>query len=161
MGFRDWLMTAEVERSKASDDGVLVASGTQNTGFSWYIKEEQMVFDGNIYTDHHVVRSVSKVPVGPCLLGVRFTHEGSKGVITLLINGKACGFMEVPSVMRGSSTGMSIGRDNLSPVTDDYEAPFPFSGTIRRVEVILLPFKSPSDEKEDARDRYRTEMARQ
>jgi arylsulfatase A-like enzyme len=160
-GFRDWLMTAEVERPKATDNGVLLANGTQNNGFSWYIKDERMVLDGNIYTDHHVVRSVQKVPLGSSLLGVRFNWKDQKGIITLLINGKECGSMEVPSVLRGSSTGMSLGRDNLSPVTADYRAPFPFSGTIHRVEVTLLPFKSPSDEKEDARVRFRTEMSRQ
>ncbi|MBI4765631.1 MAG: hypothetical protein HY787_13665 [Deltaproteobacteria bacterium] len=56
---------------------------------------------------------------------------------------------------------MSIGKDSLSPVTGDYRAPFPFSGTIHRVEVTFLPFQSPSDEKKEARDRYHTEMARQ
>jgi arylsulfatase A-like enzyme len=160
-GMRDWLMTAEVERPKASDNGVLVANGTQNTGFSWYIKEEQMVFDGNIYTDHHVVRSEQKVPLGTSTLGVRFSRVDQKGIITLLINGMECGTMEMPSILRGSSTGMSIGKDALSPVTNDYKAPFLFSGTIHRIEVTFLPFQSPSDEKKDAGERYRTEMARQ
>ncbi len=161
MGFRDWLMSAEVERPDASDNGVLLATGSQNTGFSWYIKDEKLVFDGNVYTDHHVVSSEEKVPVGSSTLGVRFTRQDQKGTITLLINGNECGSMEVSSALRGSTTGMSVGRDSLSPVTDDYKGPFPFSGTIRRLEVKLMPFPSPSDEQEDARARYRTEMARQ
>jgi arylsulfatase A-like enzyme len=160
-GLRDWLMAAQVKRQVASDNGVLVANGTQNTGFSWYIKDEQMVFDGNIYTDHYVVRSERKVPLGPSTLGVRFTRVEQKGIITLLINGMECGAMEMPSVLRGSSTGMSIGKDSLSPVTSDYRAPFPFSGTIHRVEITFLPFQEPSDEKKEAGDRFRTEMARQ
>jgi len=161
MGFRDWLMTAEVERLDASTNGVLVASGTQNLGFTWYIKDEKMVFDGNIYTEHHVVSSEQKVPVGSSRLGVLFTWQDQKGTITLLINGAECGSMGVPTILRGGSNGMSVGRDNLSPVTEDYQAPFPFSGTIRRLEVNMEPFKSPSDEKEDAKDRFRTEMSRQ
>ena len=31
------------------------------------------------------------------------------------------------------STGLDIGRDALSPVVDDYDAPFPFTGSIDRV----------------------------
>ena len=31
------------------------------------------------------------------------------------------------------STGLDVGRDGLSPVVDDYEAPFPFTGTIERI----------------------------
>ena len=154
-------MTAQVERQTDSDNGVLVANGTQNVGFSWYVKDEQMVFDGNIYADHYVVRSERKVPLGSSTLGVRFTRVDQKGIITLLINGMECGSMEMPSILRGSSTGMSIGKDSLSPVTNDYRAPFPFSGIIHRVEITFLPFQSPSDEKKEAGDRYRTEMARQ
>jgi len=161
LGARNWVMTAEVERPDASANGVLVAHGTQNTGFSWYLKDEQMVFDSNVLTDHYVVRSDKKVPVGPSTLGVRFIWADKKGTITLLINGSECGSIEVPSTVRTYTTGMSIGRDSLSPVTDDYEAPFPFAGTIRRVEVNLQPYRSPSDEQEEAKIKHRTEMATQ
>jgi hypothetical protein len=34
-----------------------------------------------------------------------------------------------------SSTGMDIGQDGLSPVTNDYEGPFKFSGKIHHVVV--------------------------
>ncbi len=161
MGARDWFMTASVERPDAAADGVLVASGTQNVGFSWYIKDGRMVLDSNNYTDHQVVRSDRAVPPGPSTLGVRFSWQDKKGSVSLLIDGVECGTMGVPSALRGGSNGMSVGRDNLSPVTDDYEAPFPFSGTIRRIEVNLVPFKSPSDEKADAEARFQTEMSRQ
>jgi arylsulfatase len=154
-------MTAEVERPDTSAEGVLVASGTQNQGFSFYIKDEKLVFDGNLYTDHHVVSSEQMVPVGSCTLGVLFRWQDQKGSITLLIDGVECGSMELPSALRSGSTGMSIGRDTLSPVTDGYESPFPFSGTIRKVAFNMEPFKSPSDEKEEAKVRFRTEMARQ
>lgn len=161
MGFRDWMMTAEIERTDASDNGVIVASGTQTAGFSWYIKDEKVVFDSNISIIHRTVRSEQKVPVGSCTLGVRFKWEDQKGILTLLIDGKDCGAMELPSVLRGGSTGMSIGRDNLSPVTDDYDAPFPFSGTIRRVEFNHQEYRTASAEKADARARFRAEMSRQ
>ena len=32
-------MTADLERESETSDGVIVAHGTQNTGFSWYIKD--------------------------------------------------------------------------------------------------------------------------
>jgi arylsulfatase A-like enzyme len=161
MGLRDWLMTAEIERPDASTNGVLVASGTQNTGFSWYIKDGKMMFDDNNYTEHHVVSSDQEVPVGSSTLGVLFTWRDQKGTITLLINGVECGSMGVPTAIRGGSSGMSIGLDSLSPVTDDYQAPFPFTGKITKVEVNLEPFKSASDEHEDAKAKFNAEMSRQ
>lgn len=162
IGSRSWIMTAEVERPDAADQGVLVAQGTQNAGFSWYIKDERLVFDYNIFADHVVVRSEQKVPVGVSRLGVRFLRDGDRGKITLTINDEDCGSAQVPFVLRVvSSMGMDIGRDALSPVTDDYPAPFAFSGTIRRIEVNLLKYRVPSEAKEDAEARQRTEMAKQ
>ncbi len=70
--------------------------------------------------------------------------------------------MEVHFVLRMiSSTGMDIGRDGLSPVTDDYQAPFAFSGVIRRLLVDLPEFQPPSEEKVNTAVKQRVEMARQ
>ena len=154
-------MTAEVDRPDETANGVLVAYGSQNTGFSWYIKDEQLVFDSNVFADRHVVRSTRKEPVGRSSIGVEFSWTSKKGTIALLIEGSECRSIDVPSTVRGSSLGMSIGRDSLSPVTDDYVAPFPFSGTIRRLEVEVQPLQSRTDERRDAESRLRPEMARQ
>jgi len=161
MGFRNWMMTAEVERLTQSDSGVIVANGTQNTGFSWYIKDEHVVFDANASTVHRIVRSEETVPVGPCTLGLRFVWQGKSALLTLSIDGKACGTMEVPSPLRGLNLGMRIGRDHLSPASDDYKAPFPFTGVIRRIEVNHQPYRSAADERADARARFLAEMSNQ
>jgi len=161
LGFRDWDMSAEIERPDASADGVLVANGTQNTGYCLYIKNGLLVFDNNYFGDHNVVRSTREIPVGASSLGVRFRRTNRKGTITLLIDGKECGSMELRAPLRTWSTGLRIGRDNLSPITDDYQAPFPFKGVIRRIEVHLQTFQSRTDERKDAESGHRTEMARQ
>jgi arylsulfatase A-like enzyme len=161
LGFRDWLMTADIERPDSSANGVLLASGTQNTGYTWYIKNEIMVFDANTYNYHRVVKSGIKVPVGLSTLGVGFHWEGQKGNLTLLINGKECGSLEVPFIVRGSSTGTRFGRDNLSPVSNDYEAPFAFAGKIHKLEVKLQPFSTPAERKRDDETAFQTEMSRQ
>ena len=161
LGFRNWMITAEVERPDASDCGVILASGTQTMGFSWYIKDESVVFDANTATVHRVVRSDKKVPVGPAILGLRFVWGEKNGILTLLINGKPSGALELPSPLRGGNLGMRIGRDQLSPVTDDYDAPFPFDGKIRRIEIQHRQYQSPTLEKAEARARFRAEMERQ
>jgi arylsulfatase len=154
-------MTADVERADESTSGVLVAHGTQNTGFSWYIKDGRLVFDSNALAKHSVVRSDKPVPVGKSTLGVAFNWADDKGTITLLMDGEECGSLQVPSPIRTHSTGMSIGRDNLSPVTDDYDAPFPFGGTISRIEVTHQPYSSVEDQRTDGEARHRAEQARQ
>ncbi len=163
MGSRSWVMTADVELpDDASAQGVLMAQGTQNVGFSMYVKDSELVFDYNIFTNHIVVRSERKVPTGRCTLGVRFMREGRAATITLLIDDEECGSIQAPFVLRMiSSTGMDIGRDALSPVTDDYVAPFKFTGTLHKVDIDLLRYQPPGTEEEEAKTRERTEMARQ
>ena len=60
-----------------------------------------------------------------------------------------------------SSTGLDIGKDGLSPVTEDYKAPFKFTGTIKKIDVELPRYRSPSQEREDENVRFRTEMSKQ
>ena len=70
--------------------------------------------------------------------------------------------MEIPRVLRViSATGMDIGRDSLSPVTDDYEGSFPFTGKIDKV-VFDVPKRIPKkDEKAYREAEAETEMGRQ
>ncbi len=162
VGNRSWTMTAEIERSNEKDEGVIVAMGTQNCGYCWYIKDNFSVFDYNIFTDHHVIRSEVSIPTGECSIGVKFIREGRKGTITLIIDDKECGSIQVPYILRMiSSTGLDIGRNSLSPITEDYKAPFHFTGTIRKVNIKLPRYRKPSRIREDAETQYRAEMSKQ
>jgi len=162
VGNRTWIMTADIERSNEGDEGVLVAMGTQNCGYSWYIKDNLSVFDYNAFTDHHVVRSNIPVPVGKSSIGVNFTRKGRTGTISLKIGEIECGTIEVPYVMRMiSSTGLDIGRNSLSPVTDDYKAPFVFTGKINKVNIKLPRYRKPSEIRKEAETQFRAEMTKQ
>ena len=120
-----------------------------------------MVFDSNIATDHWVARSSETVPTGESTLGVSFAWEGNNGVLTLTIDRKKCGTAVLPSPMNIGSIGLRIGRDNMSPVSENYEPPFAFTGTIRRIEVRHPEYLTEADERAAARARFREEMAKQ
>ncbi len=90
-----------------------------------------------------------------------FKREGQTGMIMLSIDGKVCGSVNVPYVLRMiSSTGMDIGRDGLSPVSDAYSSPFAFTGTIRQIDIELLKY-TPTQEKEAAKAAFESEMSQQ
>jgi arylsulfatase len=121
-----------------------------------------------MFMDHHVVRSDIKLPTGDSLVRAHFLRQGKKGKLTLSINGKECGSIPIPYLLSMiSSTGLDIGKDSLSPVTNDYEGPFEFSGTIKRVVVDLPKYTGPSIKKrraerlKNAEAKYRTEMSKQ
>ena len=56
-----------------------------------------------------------------------------------------------------TSVGSSLGRDHGSAVSDRYEAPFAFTGTLHEVVIQLPPRRSDSETKTEAA----AEMSRQ
>jgi arylsulfatase len=164
LGSRSWNMIVDIERDAADDQGALFVYGTQNQGLSLFIKDNNLMFDYNIFTTHHKVRSDMEVPVGRIPVGVKFQRQGNQGTITLIIDGQACGSIQVPFVIRMiGSTGMDIGLDRLSPVSDEYKdlAPFAFTGTIHRVDIDLPKYRPPGEAEEEAATRFKGEMAKQ
>ncbi|MBA7671132.1 hypothetical protein ES703_79283 [subsurface metagenome] len=159
---RSWLMQAEIERSDEKIEGVIVTSGTQNNGLSWYIKENHLVFDYNAFRDHSVIRSSLTVPTGQSIIGVKFRGKMPAtrgGTFTLLIDGNECGSMKVPiTPIILSSMGLQIGMNNLSPITDGYKAPFKFMGRIKYVKIKVGVSGSKPKEHQT---RFDAEMAKQ
>ena len=100
--------------------------------------------------------------MGASTVAVRFDRIDQKAKATLLINEKECGTMDIPGVMRMiSAQGMDIGRDGGSPVTDHYQAPFPFSGLLRRL-IIDVPKRIPPKQEQEIREsEMKAEMGRQ
>jgi arylsulfatase len=137
LGGRGWDMAATVERPEGAN-GVLYASGNENSGVSLFVQDDRLVLDYNCFGDHHVVVSSENVPIGPSVIGVHFVRTGRGGEATLIIDGEPSGTLAVPFVMTMiSSVGPSVGYDHGSPVSDRYAAPFPFEGTLSRLDVAL------------------------
>jgi len=137
MGNRSFVIEADIERNK-NENGVLLAIGGSNVGLSLFIKDARLMFDYNIFYDHKIVESEVTVPEGKSKVGIYFERDDPGGEATLLIDGEQVGKMEIPFVIRLlGSTGMDIGRDSLSPVSEEYSAPFPFEGEINQVAVHL------------------------
>ena len=141
IGGRSWDMTATVTR-RLGEAGVLYATGTENSGMSFFVHDERLVFDYNVFGEHHVVTSSEPVPVGDTRLSVRFRRDGKTGVATLVIDGREVGRLDVPFVMRTmSSVGPSIAYDHGSPVAAAYadrRDGFPFAGVLHELTVEIV-----------------------
>ena len=122
------------------DEGVLWATGNENSGCSVFVQNGRLVVDYNAFNDHAIVESTVEVPSGDSTLQVRLARDSrSTGSMEVSIDGEACGRAEIPLYMRMvSSVGSSLGRDHGSAVSNRYEAPFAFTGTLHEV-VIELP----------------------
>jgi arylsulfatase len=157
-GGRSFDLTARITRT-AGDEGVLYATGTENSGFSVFVQGDRFVVDYNAFDAHTVVESSADVPIGASELTARFRRgEGRAGSLEVLVDGVAAGEAELPLFMRMmSSVGASVGYDHGSPVSTRYRAPFPFTGTLHAVEIQLLTRPAEGTAEAEAR----TEMARQ
>ncbi len=151
-------LTAKVTRAPG-DEGVLWATGNQNSGVSVFVQNDRLVVDYNAFDDHTIVESDREVPVGESTLHVRLQRNGrSTGWAEVSIDGQACGRGDIGLYMRMvSSVGSSIGQDHGSAVSDRYRAPFAFSGTLHSVDIVL-PRRSSAD---DVAATAAAEMSRQ
>lgn len=157
-GGRSFDLTARITRG-AGDDGVIWATGTENSGISVFVQDERLVVDYNAFDDHTLVTSDRPVPTGDVELHVRLERDSrTTGWCEISIDGAPAGRADIPFYMRMiSSVGASVGYDHGSPVSTRYAAPFPFTGALHEV-VIQLPHKSDPAEAETT---ARTEMSRQ
>ncbi|MGD9885792.1 MAG: arylsulfatase [Reyranella sp.] len=135
---RTYTIEAEARIDGPATEGVLIAHGDATSGYSLYIKEGRLSYDMNIGGEHHLIVSDRPVPAGNRRLGVRMRRNQGRNVATLLIDGEAVGGFDTEHgfVSFISWSGLDIGRDRNSPVSH-YEAPFAFTGTLRKVTVLM------------------------
>ena len=139
IGGRSWIITATIDR-EAGQQGALYATGTENSGVSFFVKDDRVHFDYNFFGDHRLVVSDIDVPVGSSTVAVHFTRQGREGSAELFIDGDPCGAGPTGPVMRMmSSVGADVGIDRLSPVSDQYTGEFAFEGRLHRLDVEVLP----------------------
>ena len=146
IGGRSFDLTARVTRT-AADEGVLFATGTENSGISVFVQADRLVVDYNAFDDHVVVESSVAVPAGTCELGARFRRgEGLAGSVTITVDGVEAGSADLPLLMRViSSVGSSIGYDHGSAVSARYGGPYPFTGELHELVIQLVAREGAAD----------------
>ncbi|MEM7341165.1 MAG: arylsulfatase [Actinomycetota bacterium] len=145
--------------SAPGDEGVLWATGNENSGCSVFVQNGKLVVDYNAFDDHTIAESSIEVPEGDATLGVRLQRDSRRtGFVEVSVDGEVCGRASIPFYMRMvSSVGSSIGMDHGSAVSARYAAPFPFSGTLHDVTITLPSRRDAADDAATAA----SEMSRQ
>ena len=123
---RSFDLTASVT-TRSEDEGVLFATGTENSGLSLFVQGRRLVLDYNAFDDHTVLESTAEVPAGDVDLGVELRRgDGFAGTARLTVDGQSAGHADLPLFMRMmSSIGPSIGYDHGSPVSPRYPGAVP------------------------------------
>ncbi|WP_072691642.1 sulfatase-like hydrolase/transferase [Rhodococcus marinonascens] len=156
IGGRSFHLTARVTRT-AGQDGVLFATGNENSGISVFVQAGRLVVDYNAFGDHSIVESDDTIPAGDATLVARVARgPGRSGLISIEVNGQAAGSVDTAAFMRMiSSTGSSIGRDHGSAVSTRYQAPFAFAGKLHELEIRLADDEDPATRSAEAAEEMR------
>ena len=135
-------VTAEVEVGDAGSDGVLAAIGGITSGWSLYVKDGKPTFYYNFFeVDHARIQSSEALPKGTSTVRMELTPvepgPGTPADVKLFVNGKETGKGRVVKTVpfRYSVEPFDVGRDTVSPVTEDYKVPFAFQGRIEHVTI--------------------------
>jgi len=124
--------------------GMLVTEGGRFGGYGLFIQNGKLVFAYNFAdTARYIITSDQTVPSGKVTLGFSFAYDGGIGAGgrgTLLIHGKKAGegrIQRTEAVMFSDDETFDVGLDTGTPVTDTYQVPFWFTGTIDRIDIHL------------------------
>jgi len=158
IGGRSFDLTARFT-NEPTDEGVLFALGSENSGISVFLQDRRLVIDYNAFDHHTIVESSIAVPAGGTAVTARLRRgDGRAGSIELVVDGQPAGRAEVPLYMRMiSSVGASVGYDHGSAVSTHYRSPNPFTGVLHEVVVQLVSRAAPGTDEAESR----AELARQ
>ena len=156
---RPWSITAEVVIPEGGAEGVLLAQGGRIGGYVFFVKEKRVYFLYNyLGRDKFWLKSDAVLPEGEVELRYEFEPSGppipaeGKGVAAkgqLYINRKLVAAIDMPfSVLAMFGTqGLSCGYDAGDPAApEEYQAPFRFTGTIKRVTLDISGELIPDSE---------------
>ncbi|GAC1316244.1 MAG: arylsulfatase [Acidimicrobiales bacterium] len=125
----------------AGDEGVILAMGTVLGGWSFHLRAGRMRYVNNyLGKERHVVVAEAPVGAGPHELKVEYEPEPAfAATVRLILDGAVVGAgrLEHTTPVRYSITGggLTCGWEQGPAVGDGYDAPFRFTGHLRRVTI--------------------------
>ncbi|MFC7229034.1 sulfatase-like hydrolase/transferase [Salinirubellus salinus] len=147
---RDHTITADVTVPEGGAEGVLLAHGSRQGGYSLYVMDNHLRYVHNyVGVEEYEVVADAPLPEGELSVRMEFettgevnlqAGEGAPGTVRLYYDGEQVGEGEIPMtvpITTGLTAGLSCGRDAINAVSDQYreQTPFAFTGDIARVAV--------------------------
>ncbi len=139
-------IVAKLEVPQDGVEGVIVAQGGRSSaGYSLFVQEGHVIYENNFFG-----RQVDRIkwdkplPAGRVTVTFEYSCEskqyGGGGTGRLFVNGDKAGqakFEHVVPARYSATETFDIGMDLGDPVSELYEAPFPFNGTIENVTISI------------------------
>jgi arylsulfatase len=147
---RSYAIDAELVIPDGGAEGVIVANADFIGGFALWVDNQGLLHHTYSLLGVEIYQQTAdeKLPTGDVSVRLLFEaseqRPGTGGHVTLFANHKPIGEGDIPRTVPiafSSYAGMDIGRDNGLVVDLQYEpeAPYPFTGTVRKVIFDLKP----------------------
>jgi arylsulfatase len=148
---RSWSIEADLDVPASGGDGVIVTQGGRFSGWGLVMLQGVPTF---LYRSSDTAASLTRVAApgrlapGRHKVDVRFTVAGKGfgkgGALAMKVDGAqvATGQLTQSVPINFTEPDAAVGRDNGTPVTDDYRVPFAISG-LRSVTFDLGPLQRP------------------
>ncbi len=140
---KSFQIAASVEIPQGGAEGMLITQGGRFAGWGLYLLGSKPVFCYNLAAvERYCVTGKDALPSGKHNIDLDFKYDGpglgKGGTATLLVDGKAAG---KGAIARTLAFRMSLdetldcGEDTGTPISEDYQVPFKFTGKLGRVAV--------------------------
>jgi hypothetical protein len=156
---------AEVTIPAAGAEGVLVTQGGRFNGWGLYLLAGKPVFHyDTVGVYRYTVAGPDRLSPGSHTILVDFKYDGGGlgkgGTATLIVDGRQVtqGRIErtIPFRISADET-LDIGEDTGTPVSEDYQVPFKFSGDVKKVAIQLTDAALSAEDEAEIR-RIRAEI---
>jgi arylsulfatase len=156
---KSWAVGAEVTVPEGGASGVLATIGGRFGGWALMVQDSkpQFVYALSNQPEHKFrVASAQTLAPGNHVVRIDFKYDGGGigkgGTGTLLVDGNQVAQGVIPQTLMvrfSLDETFDVGEDTGTPVVEDYadKMPFPFSGTLKKVIVVLEPEKLTDEER--------------
>lgn len=133
-------ITADVDIPAKGAEGVLLSSGGQLGGYTFYVKDKKLNFTYNSEGKLTEIVSTQAIPTGKLSLKAEIVYDAQNRTrdVKLYINDSKVGEankLKSGSSRSGSLEGWEVGRDISTPVSPKYKVPFSFTGAINNITI--------------------------
>ena len=142
---RSHQILANVVIPEGGADGMLFTQGGRFAGYGLYVKENRLIYHYNLAgVERFTVRSDTTIPTGEVTLKMVYVTDADRAFagadVKLFANDKLIGKGRVEKSIPNRVTldeTLDIGFDTGTPVAEDYELPFKFTGAVKSVTIEL------------------------
>jgi len=153
-------ISAVVDVPEGGAQGVLMTQGGRFAGMGLYVKDGKPVFHyNNCGVERYVVAGKDKLKPGKRVITLDFNYDGGGvgkgGTATLTVDGQKVGSEKLPRTIpfrMSLDETLDIGEDTGTPVSEDYQVPFKFTGKLEKVTIQIADRKLSEEELQKYRE---------